>query len=659
MARPTRRRSEPGLIELAYRHGLPLVATNDVYFPDRDFYEAHDALLCIAQGTVVADADRKRLTRSHYFRPAAEMREVFADLPEACDNTLVIAQRCAFIPQPRKPILPAFPSAEGATRRRALRRAALAGLDARLTALGLKEEASVKPYRERLDFELDTIIGMGFAGYFLIVADFIQWAKRAGHPGRARARLGRRLGRRLGVDDHRSRPAALRPAVRAVPQPRAGVDAGFRHRFLPGPARRGDPLRPAEIRPRPRRADHHLRQIAGPRGVARCRPRARDALWPGRPPVQAGAEQPGASGHPRTGDRRRAGSAAAARRRRERRPADHDRAQARRPLPARLDPCRGRGDRRPAVGRTGAALSRPALRHAGHSVQHEMGRARRAREIRLPRPQDSDGAGAHPASCCAARGVELDLSALPLDDPAAYELLARGDTVGVFQVEGAGVRDMLQKAAPGPVRGHHRRQCALPAGADGEHPAIHRGQARRRGARLPAPGARGDPQGNLRRHDLPGAGHADRPGLGRLYARRRRPVAPRDGQEDPGGDGRAAPAVRRGRGGARGRARAGRADLRPDGEVRRLRLQQIACRGLCAGRLSDRLSEGQLPGRVSRRVDDARPRQYRQAQRLPAGIEPARHPAAAAGHQPLRGERSRSSRTRGPANRRSATRSPR
>src|SRR5439155_8871083 len=104
--------SEPGLIDLAYRHSLPLVATNDVHFPDRDFYEAHDALLCIAQGTVVADTERKRLTRSHYFRPAAEMREVFADLPEAYDNTRVIAQRCAFIPQPRQPILHALPRGE-------------------------------------------------------------------------------------------------------------------------------------------------------------------------------------------------------------------------------------------------------------------------------------------------------------------------------------------------------------------------------------------------------------------------------------------------------------------------------------------------------------------------------------------------------------------
>src|SRR5580704_15417029 len=86
---PEEARSEPGLVDLAYAHDLPLVATNDAYFPDRDFYEAHDALMCIAQGKVVEDDDRARLTPDHFFRPASEMRELFADLPEACDNTLV------------------------------------------------------------------------------------------------------------------------------------------------------------------------------------------------------------------------------------------------------------------------------------------------------------------------------------------------------------------------------------------------------------------------------------------------------------------------------------------------------------------------------------------------------------------------------------------
>jgi len=173
-------RTETGFVDLAYERDLPLVATNDAYFPDRDYYEAHDALLCIAQGKVVDDNDRARLTPDHFFRPAAEMRALFADLPEACDNTLVIAQRCAFMPAPRKPILPPFPMPEGLDEATALRQSALSGLEARLAAAPPAAEHAA--YLERLEFELKTIIQMGFAGYFLIVADFIQWAKRQGIP---------------------------------------------------------------------------------------------------------------------------------------------------------------------------------------------------------------------------------------------------------------------------------------------------------------------------------------------------------------------------------------------------------------------------------------------------------------------------------------------
>src|ERR1700730_13297144 len=178
---PEEARTEPGLVELAYRHELPLVATNDAYFPDRAFYEAHDDLLCVAETTACADQERKRLTPHHYFRSAQEMRALFADLSEACDNTLVIARRCAFIPQQRQPILPAFPTTGGADEETALRHAAQAGLEERLCRAEIGGDAAA-PYRQRLEFELDTIVGMGFAGYFLIVSDIIQWAKRQGIP---------------------------------------------------------------------------------------------------------------------------------------------------------------------------------------------------------------------------------------------------------------------------------------------------------------------------------------------------------------------------------------------------------------------------------------------------------------------------------------------
>ena len=179
------RRIEDDLIDLAMTHDLPLVATNEAFFADAAMYEAHDALLCIAEGAHVVEQDRRRLTAEHRFRGAAEMRALFADLPEALDNTLTIARRCAFMPEPRQPILPRYRAAGGESEADALTAAAQAGLEARLEAgvypagaTAEQKDEAAKPYRERLAYELETIIGMGFPGYFLIVADFIQWAKR-------------------------------------------------------------------------------------------------------------------------------------------------------------------------------------------------------------------------------------------------------------------------------------------------------------------------------------------------------------------------------------------------------------------------------------------------------------------------------------------------
>ncbi|GAB4120460.1 MAG: DNA polymerase III subunit alpha [Rhodothalassiaceae bacterium] len=174
--------SEPGLLELAYDRNVPLVATNRCFFPDAAMYDAHDALLCIAEGKYVASVDRRRLTPDHGFKSAAEMRTRFADLPEAIENTLVIAQRTAFRVPKRAPILPRFASEDGEDEAAILRRMALDGLGQRLAALGEARAAPVESYRERLDYELSVIIEMGFAGYFLIVADFIQWAKDNGVP---------------------------------------------------------------------------------------------------------------------------------------------------------------------------------------------------------------------------------------------------------------------------------------------------------------------------------------------------------------------------------------------------------------------------------------------------------------------------------------------
>jgi DNA polymerase-3 subunit alpha len=173
---------EPGLIELADGAGLPLVATNDCMFATTAMYQAHDALLCIAEQRQVQETDRRRVTPEHWFKPASAMRALFADLPEACDNTLAIARRCAVMAETCKPLLPVCPKVTpGQSERQTLAAMAHAGLEARMAAISADGEKR-EDYAARLTYELGVIANMGFDGYFLIVADFIQWAKRQGIP---------------------------------------------------------------------------------------------------------------------------------------------------------------------------------------------------------------------------------------------------------------------------------------------------------------------------------------------------------------------------------------------------------------------------------------------------------------------------------------------
>ena len=444
---PEEARSEPGLIEFAYRHGLPLVATNDAHFPDHDFYEAHDALLCIAQGTVVADADRKRLTRYHSFRSAAEMRAAFADLPEACDNTLVIARRCAFVPQPREPILPAFAAGEGLDEGTALRRAAQTGLEIRLAAQNVQHEDRAKPYWDRLEFELGTIIRMGFAGYFLIVSDIIQWAKREGIP------VG--PGRGSGAGS----VVAWALTITDLDPLRFGL---LFERFL-NPERVSMP--DFDIDFCQDRRDEVIRYVQQKYG----RDRVAQIITFGKLQARAVLRDvgrvlampygqvdrlcklvPNNPAHPVTLEQAIAGEPALQQQR------DTDESVARlMTIALKLE-----------------GLYRHASTHAAGVVIGDRPLTDLVPLYRDPRSDipvtqfnmkwvelaglvKFDFLGlktltvlARTLDLLAARGVELDLSAVPLDDPAAYGLLARGDTVGVFQLEGAGVRDMMKKLRP-------------------------------------------------------------------------------------------------------------------------------------------------------------------------------------------------------------------
>ncbi|MBT4739499.1 MAG: DNA polymerase III subunit alpha, partial [Rhodospirillaceae bacterium] len=185
----TENRIEKGLIDLAFAHDVPLVATNEPAFTDASMFSAHDALLCIAEKSYVSISDRRRLTPEHRFKSAEEMQTLFQDLPEAIDNTLVIARRCSVMVERCDPILPRSPTVGDRTEEEALYELSKEGLEGRLDKLVFTDDmdaaaryAVAKPYRERLEYEIRVITDMGFPGYFLIVADFIQWAKDQGIP---------------------------------------------------------------------------------------------------------------------------------------------------------------------------------------------------------------------------------------------------------------------------------------------------------------------------------------------------------------------------------------------------------------------------------------------------------------------------------------------
>ncbi len=398
---------EPQLLKLAYAKHIPIVATNEAYFATPDDYEAHDALLCIAGGRYVVEDDRRRVTREHDFKSAEAMAEVFADLPEALDNTIEIAKRCAFRPQGRKPILPRFVavadevSETELSRLEAeeLRRQAEQGLaDAPRRRAAAPRASRAADYEKRLAYELDVIARMKFPGYFLIVADFIKWAKAQGIP------VG--PGRGSGAGS----VVAWALTITDLDPLRFGL---LFERFL-NPERVSMPdfdidfcqdRRDEVIRYVQRKYGHDRVAQIITHGKLQARAVLRDVGRVLQMPYgqvdrlcKLVPNNPGQPGHAAGGHRRRAEAAGADRRRSDGGAPRRDRAEAGRPLPPRLDARRRHGHRRPAAGRAGAADARSEIEFARHPVQLEAGRSRGPREVRLPRPQDAhraaEGGGA-------------------------------------------------------------------------------------------------------------------------------------------------------------------------------------------------------------------------------------------------------------------------
>jgi len=450
---PLEDRIEGPLVELAYRHDLPLVATNDVHFGGRDFSAAHDALLCIAEGTVLSNPNRRRLTEEHYFKSPAEMRALFADIPEACDNTLVVAQRSSFMPEPRQPILPPYKSASGQSEEDELRAEAAKGVEVRLHNLyraGMSEAeraALAKPYREQLAFELDTIVAMGFAGYFLIVAEFIRWAKAEGipvGPGRGSG-AGSVVAWALTITD--LDPLRFGLLFERFLNPERVSMPDFDIDFCQD--RRDDVIRHVQERyGRDRVAQIITFGKLQARAVLRDVGRVLEMpygqvdrickLVPNNPANPVSLPQ-AIQGEPMLQNMR-----------------DTDESVA----------------RLIAIAQKLEGLYRHASTHAagvviGDRPLSELVPLYRDPRSDMPVTQFSmkyvelaglvkfDFLGLKTLTVLAraldllrAKGAALDLANLPLDDQATYDLLGRGDTVGVFQLEGAGMRDMLRKLRP-------------------------------------------------------------------------------------------------------------------------------------------------------------------------------------------------------------------
>ena len=390
--------------KFAAETGRPMVATADVHYLRKEDFHHHAALLCVQTKSTLAAPKMSFTTNEFYLKSSEEMAESFADFPGALESTVEIAERCDVEIALGGQLIPRFDCPDGLTEKEYLRSLVEDGLRRRY---GDPPPAAAV---ERMEMELGVIDKMGFNAYFLIVWDFVNYAKSNGiavGPGRGSA-AGSIVAYALA--DHRRRSAGLRPAVRALPERRARVDAGHRHRLLGARPGARDPLRDREVRVRPRGPDHHLRQDVPARRHARRRARARPRLRRGG---QAREADSGPDHGPPAELRRVPGAGRRPRRRGRARPdrqADRGRrAGPRGHRPQRLDPRRRGRDLRPSADRHRAAPARGRRHGRGrreglpdrHAVLDEADRGDRPAEDGLPGPaqprRDRGRAGHHRA----------------------------------------------------------------------------------------------------------------------------------------------------------------------------------------------------------------------------------------------------------------------
>ena len=533
---------------------MPVVATNDVRFLRPEDFEAHEARVCIHEGTMIADASRpRRYSEEQYLRSPDEMATLFADLPEALENSVEIARRLNLEIKLGKPSLPAYPVPAGQTTEEHLREESKLGLEQRwpVIATQLGTRIPRDEYESRLASELDVICQMGFAGYFLIVADFIRWARENGvpvGPGRGSG-AGSLVAYALGITDLDPLrydllfERFLNPERVSMPDFDVDFCMEGRDRVIDYVAQRYGRERVSQIITYGTMAAKAVvRDVARVQGLSYGFADSIAKLIP----FELGITLDDALDKEEE--------------LRKRYKNEDDVRQL-------IDMARSlEGLVRNAGTHAGGVVIAPSVLTDFAPLYCEEGSTSVVTQFDK---DDVEAAGlvkfdflglrtltiidwavrtinAERAAAGRAAARHVDAADGRRADVRAAEAL-RDD--GRLPARIARHEGPDQAPAAGHVRGHHRARRAVPAGsaAVGHGRRLHRPQARphRRRHRLPAPGPEARPVPDLRRDPVPGTGHADRAGAGRLHARRRRPAAPRDGQEEGRGDGAAALHLRR------------------------------------------------------------------------------------------------------------------
>jgi DNA polymerase-3 subunit alpha len=587
-----------GTARLARELGVGLVATNDCHYLKPEDHFAHDVLICIQTGKTVNNADRMLYSPQHYLKSRAEMGRLFSWAPGAVENSLAIAERCKFAFEQQPLHLPEFPVPPGSSLDDYFEKIARDGLERRLSELQRERDAGrlqhgPEVYRERLDREIKIIRQMGYAGYFLITWDFIRYAHEQEIPvgpgrGSAAGSLVAYCMRITNIDPLQYDllfERFLNPE--RVSMPDIDIDFCFRQR---------------------ERVIDYVTHKYGRENVAQIITFGTMAARAVIRDVGRGLEIPYA-------DVDRIAKLVPAQ------PgADITIEKALDEVPALRDAYEGEENVRQMidVAQRLEGLTRHASTHAAGVVIAPKPIVEYAPLYRGTKDDDEittqwakdeieeigllklDFLGLKTltliddalASIARATGSRPDLQELVLDDPLVYELFGKARTAGIFQFESEGMKDILRRLKP--------------AGAD------------------------------LRRDRLSGTGYADRIGDGRLLAGRSGHPPARDGQEEEGGDGGRGEDVHRARDRAQRQTAAGQEGIRPDGLLRRIRLQQVTLRRLRARCLPDRVAQGPLPRALHGGAADDGEGQHGQARQVHQRMPRDGYRGHGAGRQRLR-----------------------